>query len=88
MSDDTITVVENYCMACQGECTNKDPDDFDHLLMEWDQLTGAWMDRGSSPASLWAFMASVLLSIARENDLGWEEVQTALKAAWEKGERQ
>jgi hypothetical protein len=85
VNDDTITVVEDYCIACEGKCTNDDPEDYDHLMAEWDSLTGCWMDKGVSPSSIWAFTASVLLAIARENGLEWEEVQESLASAWKKG---
>jgi hypothetical protein len=82
---DRITVAESYCLACQGECTNDDPENFDHMMVDWDALTGGWLDRGASPAAVWAFLASVLLGIARENDLEWAEVSESLELAWKKG---
>jgi hypothetical protein len=84
--DDKITVAENYCIACEGECINDDPADYDHLMVDWDSISGAWMDRGASASDVWSFLASVLLSIAKNNDVTWEELQEVLQAAWQKGE--
>jgi hypothetical protein len=86
LSDDTITVAENYCLACEGECTNEDPADYDHLLVEWEALSGAWIDRGVTPSDIWAFMGAMLLEVARQNDVDWDEIYEALHTAWKRGE--
>jgi hypothetical protein len=86
MNDDTITVAENYCLACKGTCTNTDPSDYDHLMVEWDALSGAWLDRGASPHDIWSFLGAILLSVARQNNVPWEEIQEVLHAAWLHGE--
>ncbi len=81
-----VIVAENYCIACEGECANKDPEDYAHLLMEWDQLTGAWLDRGASHASIWSFMAAAVMHIAQVNGVTWDELRDELEAAWKRQE--
>ena len=83
--DDTITVAENYCIACKGECVNEDPADYDHLMADWESISGAWIDRGASAHDVWSFLAAVLLGVARQNNLEWDEVKELLEQAWERG---
>lgn len=85
-NDDSITVVEDYCIACKGTCTNEDPADYDHLTVDWEALAGAWMDRGATASDVWSFLASVLLAVARSNDVTWDELEEVLWMAWKKGE--
>lgn len=86
MSDDAITVAENYCIACEGVCINQDPADYDHMMVDWNALAGAWMDRGATPHDVWSFIGAVLLSQAKANDLQWEDVEEALRTAWDRGD--
>lgn len=83
---DKITVAEDYCLACEAKCTSPDQTDFAHMMVDWDGLTGAWIDRGADPSDIWSFMASVLLAVARSNDISWDDVQGILHLAWKKGE--
>lgn len=44
-----ITVVEDYCIACQGTCTRTDPDDYEHMYYEWERLLDLWVQRDVDP---------------------------------------
>lgn len=81
-NDDRITVAEDYCIACRGNCTNDDPSDFGHLCVEFESLAGAWMDRGVSPAAIWAFLGSMLVDISQQNDMTEDEAIEAIQHAW------
>lgn len=85
MSDAPI-IVEDYCIACEGPCSNEDPEDYDHLRVEWENLAGAWQDRGVSPNAIWSFIAAVTLDVARDNDMEWEDLEEVLHLAWQNSE--
>ena len=84
--DESIVVAEDYCVACQGKCTNTDPSDYMHMMADWESLSGGWLDRGATASDIWSFIASVLLTVAKNNGVTWDEVHEVLRLAWKKGE--
>jgi len=82
--DDRIQVVEGDIVDEQDEPVDK----YDELYADWESLADAWIDRGICAQSIWAFLLSVVLSVARENGLDLSEVLDICTAAWYKGHGQ
>lgn len=83
--NDRITVVDGVPPSLEDE--DDDPVDcYDTLYAEWESLADAWVDRGVDAQSIWAFMLSVVLSVARENGLSLPEVLDICSRAWNKGD--
>jgi len=85
-TDKILVSGEDHCIACQGKCTNDDPGDYNHMLVEHEALTGAWIDRGASPSDIWSFLAAVLIHMAHINDVTEEEFEEVMRVAWRKYE--
>lgn len=73
------------CQACEGPCINTDPEDYDHLFLDFLELQDHWVEQGVTGNAIWSFLGSLILSMASDSGQEWADIQSALYSAWKQG---